>query len=157
MPKIDYDGLEMVKGRYVPSLEAYTKSMTDDYVNSAVGDKAGLTQFGVNRAVLEPGVTTSMRHWHVNQDEFVIVVEGTVTLIDDDGAHEMHAGDCAGFKAGVANGHHIINKSEKVAILFEIGIRTAAETVYYSDHDLMVTKADGDYHFTTKDGEKLLD
>ena len=157
MPKIDYITLEMAKGRYLPSLVAYSQGITDNYVKGAVGDKAGLTQFGVNRAVLEPGAGTSMRHWHVNQDEFVIVVEGTVTLIDDDGEHQLHAGDCAGFKAGDANGHHIINKSDKVAILFEIGTRTDIETAYYADHDLMVTKTDDNYHFTTKSGEKLTD
>jgi uncharacterized cupin superfamily protein len=157
MPKIDYITLEMAKGRYLPSLAAYSKGITDNYVKGAVGDKVGLTQFGVNRAVLEPGAGTSMRHWHVNQDEFVIVVEGTVTLIDDDGEHHLHAGDCAGFKAGDANGHHIINKSDKVAILFEIGTRTDTETTYYADRNLMVTKRDGDYHFTSKSGEKLPD
>ncbi|MGB1864606.1 MAG: cupin domain-containing protein [Candidatus Puniceispirillum sp.] len=157
MPKIDYIKLEMAKGRYLPSLAAYSKGITDNYVKGAVGDKVGLTQFGVNRAVLEPGAGTSMRHWHVNQDEFVIVVEGTVTLIDDDGEHQLQAGDCAGFKAGDANGHHIINKSDKVAILFEIGTRTDTETAYYADHDLMVTKRDGEYHFTRKNGEKLPD
>ena len=157
MPKIDYITLEMAKGRYLPSLVAYSQGITDNYVKGAVGDKAGLTQFGVNRAVLEPGAGTSMRHWHVNQDEFVIVGEGTVTLIDDYGEHQFHAGDCAGFKAGDANGHHIINKSDKVAILFEIGTRTDTETAYYSDHDLMVTKRDGEYHFTRKNGEKLPD
>ena len=157
MPKVDYNTLEMDKGRYLPSLVAYSRGITDNYVKGAVGDKAGLTQFGVNRAVLEPGAGTSMRHWHVSQDEFVIIVEGTVTLIDDDGEHQLHAGDCAGFKAGDANGHHIINKSDKVAILFEIGTRTDTETAYYADHDLMVTKTDDNYHFTTKNGEKLPD
>ena len=122
-----------------------------------MGDKAGLTQFGVNRAVLKPGAGTSMRHWHVNQDEFVIVVEGTVTLVDDEGEHQLKAGDCAGFKAGDANGHHIINKSDEVAILFEIGTRTVTETVYYAKHDLMVTNSDGAYHFTTKNGGALPD
>ena len=82
-----------------------------------------------------------MRHWHVNQDEFVIVVEGTVTLIDDDGEHQFHAVD--------TNGYHIINKSDKLAILFEIGTRTGIETAYYADHDLMVTKTGEDYHFIT--------
>ena len=123
-------------------------------------DKAGLTQFGVNDTVLESGSGKSMRHWHVNQDEFVIVVEGTVTLIDDDGEHQLHAGDCAGFKAGDANGHHIINKSEKVAILFEIGTRTDLEIVHYSAHDLICiidrTKTDGMFTFTDKAGRLIV-
>lgn len=84
----------------------------------------------------------------------MIIVEGTITLIDDDGEHQLHAGDCAGFKAGDANGHRIINKSDKLAIMFEIGTRTDIETAYYADHDLMDANSEGAYHFTTKCGEK---
>ena len=89
MPKIDYDTLEMVKCRYLPSLAAYTNGITNNYAKGAVGDKARLTQFGVNPVVLEPGAGTSMLHWHFNQDEFVNVVEGTVTLVDDQGEHQL--------------------------------------------------------------------
>jgi uncharacterized cupin superfamily protein len=139
MPKIDYYILEINKARCLPSLAAYSKGITDNYVKGAVGDKAGLAQFGVNRAMLELGVGKSIRHWHVNQDELVIVIEGMVTLIDDDDEHQLHAGDFEGFKVGDANGHHIINKSNKVTILFEIGTYTDTEPVYYADHDLIVT------------------
>ena len=61
MSKIDYNTLEMAKGRYLPSMVAFSQGITDNYVKGAVGDKAGLTQFGVNRAVLEPGAGTSIR------------------------------------------------------------------------------------------------
>jgi uncharacterized cupin superfamily protein len=98
-----------------------------------------------------------MRHWHVNQDEFVIIVEGTVTLVDDKGKHQLKAGDCAGFKAENSKGHHIIDKSDEVAILFEIGTRTATETVYYADLDLMVTNSDGACHFIAVNGSALPD
>ena len=81
-----------------------------------------------------------------------MLLKCTVTLIDDDGEHHLHAGDCAGFKAGDVNGHYIINKSDKVAILFDIGTRTDIETAYYANHDLMVAKTGDDYQFTTKDG-----
>ena len=41
-----------------------------------LGDAAGLTQFGVNLVTLEPGVWSSQRHWHEQEDEFVYVIEG---------------------------------------------------------------------------------
>jgi uncharacterized cupin superfamily protein len=33
----------------------------------------------------------------------------------------LPAGDCAGFKAGVKNGHHVQNRSQRDAVVLEIG------------------------------------
>ena len=46
---------------------------------------AGLTLFGVNLTVIEPGAWSSQRHWHSHEDEFVWVVEGELTLVTDAG------------------------------------------------------------------------
>src|SRR2546423_4887237 len=88
-----------------------------------LGDAAGLTQFGVNLQRLPPGAWSSQRHWHTAEDEFVWVVKGEVVLVTDDGEEVLVAGDCAGFKAGAADGHHIQNRSKSDALLLEIGSR----------------------------------
>src|SRR5579862_5663257 len=67
-----------------------------------LGDAAGLSQFGVNILRLPPGVWSSQRHWHSAEDEFVYVLEGEVVLVSDGGEEVLRAGECAGFKAGVA-------------------------------------------------------
>jgi uncharacterized cupin superfamily protein len=103
--------------------------VTEGYTRIAAGSAAGLTQSGVNRVLLRPGAATALRHWHENEDEFVIFVEGTVSLIDDNGEHELTAGECAGFKAAEPNGHYIVNHSSSPAILFEIGTRSKNEFV----------------------------
>ena len=36
-----------------------------------LGDRFGLTQFGVNLTRLKPGAWSAHRHWHENEDEFV--------------------------------------------------------------------------------------
>ena len=103
-----------------------------------LGNAAGLTQFGVNRLELEPGVWSSQRHWHSAEDEFVWVVEGEVVLIDDGGETVLRAGDCAGFAAGDRNGHHIVNRSDTLAVLLEVGSRRPdADGVDYPDIDLV--------------------
>ena len=58
--------------------------------------------------------------------------------MDNDGHHELSAGDCAAFKAGDKNGHAILNNSENDVILFEIGSRAEREIVHYPDKDLKV-------------------
>src|SRR5262249_1040184 len=92
-----------------------------------LGDAAGLTQFGVNLLRLPPGGWTSQRHWHTAEDEFVYVLEGEGVLVTDEGDQVLKPGDCAGFRAGDANGHHIQNRSDRELVMLEIGSRRPAE------------------------------
>jgi uncharacterized cupin superfamily protein len=82
---------------------------------TVLGDVVCLTQFGVNLTRLKPGTAFALRHWHHNEDEFVYILEGELVLIEDDGEVLLRPGDAAGFKAGVPNGHHLINKSQRDA------------------------------------------
>ena len=108
-----------------------------------LGDAAGLDQFGVNLCRLPPGAWSSQRHWHTLEDEFVYVVEGEVVLVTDAGEEKLHAGDCAGFKASDPNGHHFQNRSERDALILEVGSRRPGEVSYYSDIDMQAR--DGAY------------
>jgi uncharacterized cupin superfamily protein len=120
----------------------------------ALGDPFGLTQFGVNLTTLPPGCWSSLRHWHQNEDEFVYVIDGEITLIDEEGAHLLVAGMCAGFKAGDQNGHHLVNRGTRTAHYLEVGSRMAEEQVIYSDIDMKVTRQGGGANiWAHKDGK----
>jgi uncharacterized cupin superfamily protein len=117
-----------------------------------VGDLAGLTQFGVNLTRLPPGCWSSQRHWHTGEDEFVFIVEGEVVLVTDSGEEILRQGDCAGFKAGSADGHHLQNRSSRDAVVLEVGTRQPdADEVFYSDVDLRLLKGRAGY--VHKNGE----
>lgn len=137
MPKIDIDKAPTRFGSdYPPPLDAPCRERK----RWKLGDVAGLTQFGVNLMRLAPGVWTSQRHWHTHEDEFVFVVSGEVVLVEDEGETVLRAGDCAGFKAGVPNGHHIQNRSDAEAVLLEVGSRLPGlDSGEYPDLDLIFT------------------
>ncbi|MBI3674314.1 MAG: cupin, partial [Rhizobiales bacterium] len=80
------------------------------------------------------------------------VLEGDITLIDNAGEHPLRPGMCAGFKAGVANGHNLLNRGKTPALYLEIGTRSPDERANYPDHDLVGTKTAGKFTFTRKDG-----
>ncbi len=103
-----------------------------------LGDAAGLTQFGVNLLRLPPGAWSSQRHWHSGSDEFIFVVAGEVTLVTDAGEEILRAGEAAGFRAGDPDGHHLQNRSGAEALVLEVGTRLSAESVAYSDIDMIV-------------------
>lgn len=117
-----------------------------------LGNVFGLTQFGVNLVELAPGAASSQRHWHSREDEFVLIVDGTLTLVTDEGETELHSGMMAGFPAGVANGHHLVNRSDRPATYFEVGSRVAGDEGDYPDIDMRVVWADGRRRFVHKDG-----
>jgi uncharacterized cupin superfamily protein len=120
-----------------------------------VGDVFGLSQFGVNLLELAPGTWSSQRHWHERQDELVYVLEGEATLVTDEGETTLGPGMAAGFPANTGNGHHIVNRSNSVVRLLEIGTRTSDETAHYSDIDMIFREGpDGEGYFT-KDGRPL--
>lgn len=113
-----------------------------------VGNAAGLTNFGVNLTTLEPGAQSALRHWHSHQDEFIYVVSGELVLITDEGETHLKSGTMAGFPAGVANGHHLVNQSGEIATYLEIGDRSPGDRVEYPEHDLRaLPKTEGGHYF----------
>lgn len=98
---------------------------------------AGLTSFGVNLTVIEPGAWSSQRHWHSHEDEFVWILEGELTLVTDAGEEMLRAGDCAAFRRGDANGHHLVNKSGRPVKVLEVGNPDPQDRCVYSDIDMV--------------------
>ena len=65
----------------------------------------------------------------------------------------MRPGDCAAFKAGDANGHHLVNRSDRDATVLEVGNSDEArDRTVYSDCD-MVAEPGGRY--VRKDGSAI--
>jgi uncharacterized cupin superfamily protein len=143
MPKIDKDTAPTRHGTgYPPPYDIPCRERH----RTRLGDAAGLDQFGVNLLRLPDGQWSSQRHWHTAEDEFVYVLEGEVVLVEDEGETVLKAGDCAGFKAGVANGHHVVNRSGRDALLLEVGSRRPAQDgADYPDIDLVYPVGGGGY------------
>jgi uncharacterized cupin superfamily protein len=147
MPKIDIAAVPQRKGSgYPPQFNAPCA----ERVRQRLGDAGGLNDFGVNLMHLPPGNWSSQRHWHSHEDEFVYVLQGELTLIENDCETVLRAGDCAAFPKNSGNGHHMINKSNQTAVYLEVGSRHPDDITTCSDIDMMSTNADG--LFTRKDG-----
>ena len=93
-----------------------------------------------------------MRHWHAKQDEFIYVLEGEITLVTDAGRQKLRPGMAAGFRAGKADGHQLVNETDRPALYLEIGDRTPGDSASYSDVDMAARMAEGKWIFTHKDG-----
>jgi uncharacterized cupin superfamily protein len=147
MPRIDIAATPERKGvGYPPPFDAPCA----DRIRQRLGDAGGLTDFGVNLMRLPPGGWSSQRHWHSHEDEFVYVLEGELTLIEDGGETLLRAGDAAAFPKNTGNGHHMINRGTVTAVYLEMGSRHPDDLTTCSDVDMMSSARDG--RFTHKDG-----
>jgi uncharacterized cupin superfamily protein len=120
----------------------------------ALGDPLGLKNFGVNLTTLKPGTWSALRHWHARQDEFVYILSGHPTLLTDAGRTKLAPGQCAGFPAGVADGHCLINETDRDVVYLEVGDRSPGDAAHYPDDDLAAKVTTG-YAFTRKDGSAV--
>lgn len=118
-----------------------------------LGDAVGLSQFGVNICRLKPGAASSLRHWHREEDELIFVLEGEVVLVEDGGETILRPGEAAGFKANVADGHCLVNKSERDAVILEIGSRAPSERSTYADVNLVLERDSSGRRFLRKSGK----
>jgi len=152
MPKIDISKVHVKTGSTYP--DPYNAEM-EGRSSQRLGDAGGLTQFGANMVILAPGAKSSLRHYHMEQDEFAMITQGTCALVDDHGETPLSVGDCIAWPAGDANGHHIVNTSQAEARFLVIGTRTPTETGYYSDVDMMVKQDPDGFAFTKQDGTPI--
>jgi uncharacterized cupin superfamily protein len=150
MPKIDISSLPIDDRTNYPKP---FKRVVMGRSRKRLGVAAGLDQFGVNLTTLKPGAASALRHWHEKEDELVYILEGEVVLIEDGGETVLKASDAAGFKANVANGHHLVNKSGRDAVYLEIGTRAKHERAEYSDVDLRAISDDAGERYTHKNGQ----
>ena len=117
-----------------------------------LGDIFGLANFGVNLTRLKPGAISALRNYHSVQDEFVYILSGTPTLVTDAGDTPLSPGMCAGFRAGVADGHMLVNRTDEDVVYIEVGDRLPGDSGDYPDDDLKAQMIDGRWHFVHKDG-----
>jgi len=118
MKKLDIDAAPLESGcNYPPPFNAPCLGSSW----RRLGRAAGLTAFGVKLCRIPPGGWSSQRHWHSHEDEFVMVVRGELILVTDEGEETLGPGECAAFKAGDPDGHHLINRSDHDAVVLAVG------------------------------------
>jgi len=119
-------------------------------------DAGGLTQFGAYVETLRPGARSSDRHWHEEEDEFLYVISGEATVVEDDGDHTLRPGDAACWPAGVANAHQVVNRSDAPCTYLIFGPRMARDAVHYPESGRVLRDSeDGTWRLERADGTPI--
>ena len=145
MPKVDLDSIEATNRTGYPP--PFNREVAGRWYRR-LAPASGLSDFGVSHVVLKPGAWSSQRHWHNGEDEFLVMLEGEAVLVEDDGETALRPGDCAAWRKGTTNGHHLRNESDADCAFIVIGGGTNSGGGY-SDIDMIWTTEGG---FAHRDG-----
>ena len=140
MPKLDLDTIPQTEATGYPP--QYAGAVKGRWYRR-LAPPGGLSEMGVSHVTLRPGASSSQRHWHEGEDEFVVMLSGEAVLVDDHGEHILRSGDCAAFPKGDRNGHVLQNRSEADCVFIAVGAGPA-QGGGYADIDMLFT-ADGRY------------
>jgi uncharacterized cupin superfamily protein len=135
MPKLDLDKIEQTNRTGYPS--PFDRDVAGRWYRR-LAPAGGLTQFGVSHVTLKPGAWSSQRHWHDEEDEFLVMLSGEAVMIEDSRRSILRAGDCAAWPKGNTNGHHLRNESESDCTFVVVG-SGAGGAGGYSDIDMLFT------------------
>ena len=76
-----------------------------------LGLQVGVERVGASLWELPPGKAAYPYHFHLTEDEIVILLEGTLSLRTPEGWREMEQGEVVGFPVGEAGAHQVVNRT----------------------------------------------
>jgi uncharacterized cupin superfamily protein len=83
----------------------------DGWRRDRIGEAAGAEHLGLSLYELDPG-QSMVFHYHVQREEFLIVLEGTLALRTADGWEELRAGEVVAFPRGERGAHGYENRGD---------------------------------------------
>lgn len=149
MPKLDLDTIPQSNATGYPP--DYATVVRERWYRR-LAPASGITDFGFSHVTLKPGAWSSQRHWHEDEDEFVVMLSGEAVLVDDDGEHAMHAGDVAAFPKNDGNGHVLQNRSDTDCVFIAVG-KPQTSDCHYPDIDMHLYASVGEQR--RKDGSRF--
>jgi uncharacterized cupin superfamily protein len=103
------------------------------HLTEAVMGKERQWHVGVAIEELPPGKQSCPFHFHMLEEEHLLVLEGECTLRLGEERLRFKAGDYAVFPAGVKTGHCLVNETERPCRYIVIGENNPNESCVYPD------------------------
>jgi uncharacterized cupin superfamily protein len=83
-----------------------------DCRRARIGRQVGTEKVGASLWELPAGQAAYPYHWHVAEEELLIVLGGTPSLRTPDGWRELGEGEVVSFPCGEQGAHQIVNRTE---------------------------------------------
>jgi uncharacterized cupin superfamily protein len=97
-----------------------------------VGRRLGSELLGATVFEIEPGIP-GLYHFHYGNEEWALVLDGTLTARSVDGERELQRGDVAVFRRGPEGAHALGNRSDSVCRVAVFSSMRDPDVVSYPD------------------------
>lgn len=102
---------------------------------AALGRSLGLKRVAINYEVLAPGDRSSWPHAHKEEEEFILILEGTPQVWVDGTLYDLKPGDCVGFPPEQGRSHTLINNSDSEVRAIVVGEgQVKGDQIFYPMH-----------------------
>jgi uncharacterized cupin superfamily protein len=107
----------------------------------SVGSRVGGELLGGSLYELPPGEKTWPYHFHLGNEEWLIVVAGRPTVRAPDGEHELTPGDCVCFHEGERGAHQVENRTDEPARVLIVSTLQVPQISRYPDSDKLSARS----------------
>jgi uncharacterized cupin superfamily protein len=98
-----------------------------------VGDDAGSERLGASVWEVPPGEAAYPYHWHLVEEELIVVLAGRPSLRTSGGWRELSEGEVIAFRVGEEGAHQLVNRTEEPVRFLSISTSGTPEICIYPD------------------------
>ena len=98
-----------------------------------IGRQLGSEKLGASYWELPPGQAAYPYHWHMTEEELLVVTDGTPSLRTPDGWRDLEAGEVVAFQRGEEGGHQLMNRTDDTVRFLAFSTQPGPDIVMYPD------------------------
>jgi uncharacterized cupin superfamily protein len=95
-----------------------------------IGRQAGTRDLGASLWEIPPGQAGYPYHYHLAEEELIVVLSGRLRLRTQDGWRPLAEGDVVSFRTGEEGGHQVVNDGDDPARMLAISTQRPDIVVY---------------------------
>jgi uncharacterized cupin superfamily protein len=102
-------------------------------LRARVGRQLGTTKLGASIWELPAGQAAYPYHWHLAEEELLVVMQGTPSLRTPDGWRVLEEGEVVAFPRGEEGGHQVVNRTDSAVRFLAFSTQPGPDIVMYPD------------------------
>ncbi len=98
-----------------------------------LGRQLDSEKLGLSYWELPPGQAAYPYHWHMTEEELLVITTGTPSLRTPDGWRELDEGEVIAFPRGEEGGHQLLNRTDETVRFLAFSTQPGPDIVMYPD------------------------
>lgn len=112
-----------------------------------LGRQAGSKRIGMSLWELQPGEAAYPYHFHLTDEELLVVLDGEPSVRTPEGWHQLERGEVVSFHAGETGAHQMVNWTDELVRFLAFSEVTSSYSVVYPDSRKLATGERGGQGF----------